>query len=117
MSEDKPELKEETKLSVEEFAKLFKEESPADLYPHLARHVEMLDPAGWFVGECQVLDSSSLGSTTVLPYGGRAAYQEPPVGVYSPRGLASDTSVVKGVLSRETYDAWLDSQETNNVPE
>lgn len=50
-------------------------------------------PVGWFMAECQLLDSSRAGDLTVLPYGPNNTFKEPPSAPFSPRGLASDTSV------------------------
>lgn len=51
-------------------------------------------PDGFLIAECQDLSSSHMGERIVLPYGGKATLPAPPTGLFSPRGLASDMSVV-----------------------
>jgi hypothetical protein len=56
---------------------------------------------GWMLLECQVMDGSRLGSLTILPYGPNNTFARVPDHPISPRGLASDMSVVVGVLPAE----------------
>jgi len=56
-------------------------------------------PDGWALLECQQMDSSRFASMVILPYGPNNTYKEPPDHPISPRGLASDMSVVVGVLT------------------
>lgn len=58
-------------------------------------------PKGFMLLECQMFDSSFMGSLTILPYGPNNTYKEVPTHPVSPRGLASDTSVVVAVLPAE----------------
>jgi hypothetical protein len=51
--------------------------------------------------ECVDLSSSRLGSYVILPYGPRNTYKEPPTKPISPRGLASDMSIVVAILKSE----------------
>lgn len=48
---------------------------------------------GWFLAECQMLDSSRLGSLVILPFGPHNTFKRPPQSPFSPRGLASDMSM------------------------
>jgi len=64
--------------------------------------VPKFHPCGWFMLECQVLDSSMAGQRVVLPYGGLSTVATPPA-IMSPRGLASDMSVTIAVLPYERY--------------
>lgn len=55
---------------------------------------------GWMLLECAMLDSSRLGSLTILPFGPNNTYKKclDEGEVMSPRGLASDMSVCIGWL-------------------
>jgi hypothetical protein len=60
---------------------------------------EIYHPKGWMLVECEVLDSSRLGELLIIPYGGNGtAFDEVPDHPFSPRGLASDISVIIGIL-------------------
>lgn len=52
---------------------------------------------GWMLLECQQLDSSRMGNYTIVPYGPGCTLKEPPTVPISPRGLASDMSVVVAI--------------------
>ena len=52
---------------------------------------------GFMLLECQMMDSSMLGSLVILPFGGKSTFHVPPHHPVSPRGLASDTSTVVAV--------------------
>jgi hypothetical protein len=58
-------------------------------------------PEGWVLVECEQLDSSRLGERVVLPFGENNTLKKIPVGPVSPRGMASDMSVVVAVLYRD----------------
>ena len=58
-------------------------------------------PIGFMLLECHQLDSSFIGQLTVLAYGPNNTYKETPANPISPRGLASDMSVVVGVLAAD----------------
>lgn len=58
---------------------------------------------GFLLAECQMLDSSRIGQRVFLPYGGQATMPEVPTTPFSPRGLASDTSVVIGHFTYEEF--------------
>lgn len=67
--------------------------TPTALLFVLESKVIEYQPDGFFLAECQMLDSSSLGSLVILPYGPRNTFKEVPSAPFSPRGLASDMSV------------------------
>jgi hypothetical protein len=93
---DKPEI-----LTADEFVKRYCERqdvTPEDFRDTLVKQREKFDPDGWMLLECIVLDSSYLGSYTVLPYGPANTFKEPITRPVSPRGLASDISVVVALL-------------------
>jgi len=73
--------------------------TPAGLLGILLLHQKVRQPDGWMLLECQMLDGSRLGELTIVPYGPRQTLQQPPTGPISPRGLASDMSVVIGLLT------------------
>jgi hypothetical protein len=50
---------------------------------------------GHMLLECAVMDGSRLGEFTILPFGPNNTYKTIPDHPVSPRGLASDMSVVK----------------------
>lgn len=77
---------EETSVRMEEIAK--------------GREVE-----GWMLLQCEMLDSSRLGGQVILPYGPGCTFKTVPSHPVSPRGLASDMSVVVAVaLDKEVSD-------------
>lgn len=49
---------------------------------------------GWFIAECHMLDSGRAGERTLVCYGPGCTFSLPPATPFSPRGLASDMSVV-----------------------
>ena len=51
--------------------------------------------------ECRMFDSLNIGNLTILAYGPHNTYKEPPTYPISPRGLASDMSMVVGTLSAD----------------
>ena len=64
-----------------------------ELNAKLAAIAAKREVAGWFLAECLVMDSSYFGQRIILPFGPGCTFQQPPVKPFSPRGLASDTSV------------------------
>lgn len=72
--------------------------------PDLSARLDKLDlqydPDGYMLLECHMLDGSRLGELTILPYGPRNSFKEPPNHPISPRGLASDMSVVVAICRR-----------------
>lgn len=57
-----------------------------------------LPPDGWMLLECADMSSSRFASLTILAYGPNNTYKSPPTHPISPRGLASDMSVVVALL-------------------
>lgn len=93
-------------LSFPDFAAKYCERqvrTPDGLKTILTRQKELYRPDGWFMLECAMLDSSRLGSLTILPYGGTATHKTVPDHPVSPRGLASDMSVVVAILKAEDF--------------
>jgi hypothetical protein len=64
----------------------------------LMEQIQRFNPDGFVLLECQMLDSSLCGSYTILPYGPNNTLKSVPTHPVSPRGLASDMSVVKMLL-------------------
>lgn len=91
-------------MTYKEFARRYcerQENTPEDLYATLESQQRMYQPDGWMLLECVDLSSSRLGSYVILPYGSKNTYKEPPTKPISPRGLASDMSVVVATLKAE----------------
>lgn len=65
-------------------------QTPDGLKEVLENQYRKLGNVGWMLLECQMMDSSLLGSLTILPYGPSNTYKEPTTRPISPRGLASD---------------------------
>ena len=74
------------------------EQTPDGLRERLTAQKQRYQPEGWFMLECAMLDSSRLGSLTILPYGPQNTFKTVPDHPVSPRGLASDMSVVCAIL-------------------
>jgi hypothetical protein len=91
-------------LSFDEFAAKYCEkqhQTPDGLKVRLREQKKSFQPLGWMLLECQVLDGSRMGELTILPYGPNNTYKEVPTHPVSPRGSASDMSVVVATLSAE----------------
>lgn len=69
----------------------------------LQQQKDVFNPDGWMLLECQMLDGSRFGQLTILPYGQQNTYQEISTHPISPRGLASDMSVVVAYLPVELF--------------
>lgn len=84
-------------------AKCAKDDSAvmAEIRTELQRTEDKFKPAGWVMLECQLLDSSSRGQLSIVPFGPHNTWKTIPEGPVSPRGLASDMSVVVAVCLRE----------------
>lgn len=67
--------------------------TPQQLLERLSEQRAGMVPDGWFLAEAQLLDSSWMGSLVILPYGPNNTFKAVPDTPFSPRGLASDTSV------------------------
>lgn len=91
-------------LTFEEFARRYcekQENTPEGLKATLQAQAARFSPIGWMMAEAQLMDSSWYGSLVILPYGPNNSLKQIPTGPFSPRGLASDTSVVVAVLKAE----------------
>lgn len=89
------------RLTFDEFAAKYCErqkQTPAGLLNTLKLQKEEFKPDGWVLLECAMLDSSRIGELTILPYGPNNTFKTIPEHPISPRGLASDMSVVIAVL-------------------
>lgn len=80
--------------------------TPDELFRRLHSQQVEYQPEGWFMLECQMLDGSRLGELTILPYGPNNTFKTVPDHPVSPRGLASDMSVVVATLSAEDLLDW-----------
>jgi hypothetical protein len=90
-----------------EFAAMYCEtqvSTPEELRETLEHQHLKFSPHGWFMLECQVLDSSKLGERTILPYGPDNTFKEPPTRPVSPRGLASDMATVCAIMPVEEFN-------------
>ncbi len=88
-------------LTFAQFAEKYcerQEQTPDGLLAILRAQRDKFKPIGWMMLECQMLDSSRAGSLTLLPFGPANTYKAIPDHPVSPRGLASDMSVVVAVL-------------------
>lgn len=70
-------------------------QTPAALLEIFKEQRGRFDCDGWFLLECQDMSSSSMGTLTILPFGGTATYKEIPTHPVSPRGLASDMATAE----------------------
>ena len=79
------------------------EQTPEGLLTILQQQAKKFSPDGWMLLECQMMDSSLIGSLTILPFGPNNTRKIPlEYGeVVSPRGLASDMSACTGILWRK----------------
>ena len=68
-----------------------------DVTLRLYRQLDEYDPDGFMLLVCEMMDSSLLGSHTILPFGPNNTFKVPPDHPISPRGRASDMSVVECV--------------------
>jgi hypothetical protein len=94
-------------ISYKEFAARYckrQENTPEDLYSTLESQQRTYQPDGWMLLECVDLSSSRLGSYVILPYGPNNTYKEPPAKPISPRGLASDMSIVVALLDSASLE-------------
>ena len=88
----------------DEFADLYcdtQEQTPEGLRDVMQSVAHVFQPDGFLIAECGLLDSSYFGQRVVLPFGGGATLPEPPKGPFSPRGLASDQSLVLATIKAD----------------
>ncbi len=91
-------------MTFDEMATLYCERqvnTPEGLRKELAKQKRLFSPDGWMLLECQQFDSSRFASVVILPFGPNNSWKEVPDHPISPRGLASDMSVVIGLLKPE----------------
>lgn len=92
------------RLDFDEFARRYcerQENDPENLLTTLQIHRNKFQPTGWMLLECQQLDSSRMGSYTILPYGPNNTFKEVPDHPVSPRGSAADQSMAVAILLSE----------------
>ena len=77
------------------------EATPEGLVETLRDRVARFTPEGFFLAECQMMDSSRLGDTIILPFGPNNTFKSVPETPFSPRGLASDTSSAIGYIAAQ----------------
>jgi len=90
------------KMTWEEFSTRYcktQVETPEGLSVHLREKIATYSPKGFFLAEAQLMDSSWFGSVVILPYGEKNTFKEVPNHPFSPRGLASDTSMAIGYIT------------------
>lgn len=96
------------KMSWEEFSGRYcktQESTPEELAGILRGQIARYSPKGFFLAEAQLLDSSWLGSVVILPFGPSNTFKDIPDTPFSPRGLASDTSMAIGYIDVESVPA------------
>lgn len=93
----------EKQMNWQEFSSKYcarQQQTPEGLHAVLTSQISRFDSDGFMLLECQQMDSSRCGELVILGFGGTHTYKEIPSGPISPRGLASDMSVVIGWVSR-----------------
>lgn len=65
---------------------------------------DLFDPDGLMLVQAQIMGSSWYGQHVILPYGPQCTYKQVPDHPITPRGLASDTSVVVAVYEIKKQD-------------
>lgn len=73
----------------------------AELFDRLSMICRDYQPDGLMLLECHQLDSSFMGSLAILPYGQKCTFKATPEYPISPRGLASDMSIVVATVSKQ----------------
>jgi hypothetical protein len=82
-----------------EFSKEYctrQEQTPDGLARVLRTQSTRYNSEGFMLLQCEMLDSSRLGEYVILGFGGTHTFKTIPTHPVSPRGLASDMSMVKG---------------------
>ena len=69
--------------------------TPEKLESILNVQTQQYRPKGFMLLRCDMMDSSYFASRTILPFGPNNTFKEIPDHPISPRGLASDMSVVE----------------------
>lgn len=91
-----------TKMTWTEFSGLYCKTQacePDELADKLTQQKEKYAPQGFFIAEAQLFDSTWFGQHVILPYGPNNTFRAVPTTPFSPRGLASDTSVAVGFIA------------------
>lgn len=83
------------------------ESTPQALLDVLLTQNERYKPDGFLLAEAQNFDSCYFGSLVIFPYGPNNTLKAIPATPFSPRGLASDTSVAVAYLSAADLPAEL----------
>ena len=94
-------------LTFDELASMYCErqvQTPEGLREVLVKQAERFKPIGWMLLEAQDMSSSWMGQLVLMPYGPNNTWKEIVDRPISPRGLASDMSVVVGVLPVSEID-------------
>ena len=79
-------------------------QTPGGLRETLKSKITQFQPTAFVLLECKMMDSSMLGSLTILPVGPNNTHKSVEQAAshpISPRGLASDMSVVVGWVAAE----------------
>ena len=76
---------------------------PYQLRELLIAQRDKFNPDGWMLLECADMCSSHYSGYTILPFGPNNTYKtaQDKNALISPRGLASDASVVVGIMRKE----------------
>jgi hypothetical protein len=88
-------------MTFEELAAVYcetQECEPHELEEKLIVIAERDKPIGFMLLQCVMMDSSYFGSHTIMPFGPNNTHKELPDLPISPRGMASDMSIVVGVM-------------------
>lgn len=95
-------------LSFQEFAQKYcerQQSTPAQLWLTFNAQKATYKPTGWMLLENHMLGSRRCGDLTILPYGPNNSFKAIPDHPVSPRGLASDMSVVVAIMPVENHPA------------
>ena len=79
------------------FAEMYcqtQESTPEGLRTILLDQAQRFEPDGWLIAESQQFDSRWRGNRVILPFGPNNTFKQIPDHPFSPRGWASDYSVV-----------------------
>ena len=77
------------------------EQTHLGLLQILEAQADKCKPEGFMLLECQMMDGFRFGELVILPFGPNNTFKKPPTHPISPRGLASDMSVVVAVSYRD----------------
>lgn len=77
---------------------------PDELKVKLRDLAQKLKPKGFVLLRCELMGGSFFGQRVILPYGGDSTLKDVPTSPISPRGLASDMSVVEAVMEVKSLE-------------